>query len=384
MNKVPFSRPHIGEEEIAEVVDTLRSGWLTTGPKTLRFEEDFKRYIDVPFALGTNSCTGALHLALAGLEVGKGDEVITSTMTFAATANVIVHCGATPVFADIDARTMNLDPDEVEKRITPRTKAVVAVHYSGRPCDMDRLRAICTAHRLALVEDAAHAVGARYKGRQAGSLGDAAGFSFYANKNLTTGEGGMLTTTSESVFERARMLRLQGMSRDVFRRTGAAGQTWRYEIAAAGFKYAMSDVQAAIGLHQLRRFSASQEARARIAERYTAELADVPGLGLPAPVEPAMTHAWHLYVVRVRAEARLNRDALFAALGEQGIECSVHFVPLHLQPYFQETWGARAGQFPQAEAAFEEVLSLPLFPALSDSDQTRVISTLRQALGARA
>jgi dTDP-4-amino-4,6-dideoxygalactose transaminase len=383
MNRIPFSRPSVGEEEIAEVVQTMRSGWLTTGPKTQKFEEEFRQMVGVPHALGTNSCTGALHLALLGLGIKPGDEVITSTMTFAATGNVIVHCGARPVLADVDPETLNLDPQDVAARITPRTKALIAVHYAGRPCNMDALTKLCRQHGLALIEDAAHAVGGSYQGQAVGGLGDAAGFSFYANKNLTTGEGGMLTTRSPEVFERARLLRLQGMTRDVFRREnpGASAQTWRYEITAPGFKYAMADIQAAIGIHQLRRFPSMQKRRQEIADRYSAELRGLTGLGLPPPVAAGSVHAWHLYVVRVGAGARMGRDQLFTHLAEQGIDCSVHFMPLHLQPFYQESLGTRPGQFPRAESAFEQVLSLPLFPSLSEADQTRVISALRGALG---
>jgi dTDP-4-amino-4,6-dideoxygalactose transaminase len=382
MNRIPFSRPFVGEEEIAEVVQTMRSGWLTTGPKTQKFEEEFRQMVGVPHALGTNSCTGALHLALLGLGVKPGDEVITSTMTFAATGNVIVHCGARPVLADVDPETLNVDPAEVAARITPRTRALIAVHYAGRPCDMDALGKLCKQHGLALLEDAAHAVGGSFQGRAVGSLGDAAGFSFYANKNLTTGEGGMMTTRSPEVFERARLLRLQGMTRDVFRREGpgAAAQSWRYEIQAPGFKYAMADIQAAIGIHQLRRFPSMQKRRHEIAERYSAELRGLTGLALPPPVPQGSVHAWHLYVVRVGPEARLGRDQLFAHLAEQGIDCSVHFMPLHLQPYYQESFGTRPGQFPRAESAFGQVLSLPLFPTLTEADQTRVVAALRQLL----
>lgn len=383
--KIPFSKPELGEEEIAEVADTLRSGWLTTGPKTKRFEESFAAYVGAPFALGTSSCTGALHLALAALGIGPGDEVITSTLTFAATANVIVHCGATPVFADVDARALTVDPAEIAARITPRTRAVIAVHYAGLPCDMDGIARLCQPRGIRIVEDAAHAVGAAYHGRAVGSLGDAAAFSFYANKNLTTGEGGMLTTPHADVHARARVLRLQGMTRDLLHRetdTGAGPlPSWRYEIVAAGFKYPMADIHAAIGIHQLRKLPAFQAARRRVAERYSAELEGIPGLQLPAMGAADVVHAWHLYTARVGSAARLDRDALFTALQRRGIECSVHFVPLHLQPYFQSTWGTRAGQFPRAEAAFSELLSLPLFPSLEGEAQTRVIAALRELLG---
>ncbi len=379
--KIPFAKPNLGEEEIAEVVDTLRSGWLTTGPKTKRFEEDFARYTGVAHALGTSSCTGALHLALASLGITDGDEVLTSTMTFAATANVIVHCGARPVFADVAPHSMSVDVADLERRITDKTKAIVAVHYAGRPCEIVALRAIADRRGLKLVEDAAHAVGARIGDRGAGAWGDAAGFSFYANKNLTTGEGGMLTTPHADVVARARVLRLQGMTRDVFRRGEASAlPSWRYEIVAAGFKYPMSDIQAAIGIHQLNRMEASQLARRRIAARYSAELAGVPGLTIAQPEAEGTVHAWHLYVVRIAPGARLTRDELFTALAARQIECSVHFVPLHLQPYYQQAWGYAAGDFPRAEAAFEEILSLPLYPTMTDGEQTRVIESIVELL----
>jgi dTDP-4-amino-4,6-dideoxygalactose transaminase len=375
--RVPFARPDLGEEEIAEVVDTLRSGWLTTGPKTARFEEAFARSLGVAHALGTSSCTGALHLALAALGVGPGDEVITSTLTFAATANVIVHVGARPVFADIDPRTFNLDPADAAARVTERTRAIIAVHYAGRPCDLPALRAAAAAGRF-LVEDCAHAIGASLDGRALGAWADAAGFSFYANKNLTTGEGGMLTTPSAEVHARARTLRLQGMTRDVFQRGGSPLPSWRYEIVAAGYKYPMSDIQAAIGIHQLAKLERHQAARARLAARYDARLPAA--LVRPAPLPAGAVHGHHLYVVRVAAGARLDRDALFSALVARGIEPSVHFVPLHLQPYFQQAWGCRAGDFPHAEEAFGELLSLPLFPTMTDEQQDYVVATLEELL----
>jgi dTDP-4-amino-4,6-dideoxygalactose transaminase len=387
--RIPFARPALGEEEIAEVVDTLRSGWLTTGPKTARFETEFAAAIGVPHALATNSCTGALHLALEALGVGPGDEVITSTFTFAATANVIVHCGARPVFADVDPATLCLDPADVEARMGPRTRAVVAVHYAGQMADVRALRALCDARGLFLVEDAAHALGASLDGGNAGTWGDAAGFSFYANKNLTTGEGGMLTTPRADVLLRARPLRLQGMSRDVYRRSGGdagpeAFPSWRYEIVAAGHKYPMSDVQAALGIHQLRKLDGFQAARRRLAARYRAGLARVPGLSLPPESPPGMVHAYHLFVVRIARDAWLDRDRLFSELTARGIEPSVHFVPLHLQPYFQEAWHTRAGEYPRAEAAFAEVLSLPLFPTLAEADQDRVIEEIAGLMGGSA
>jgi dTDP-4-amino-4,6-dideoxygalactose transaminase len=379
IDKIPFARPMIGEEEIAEVVDTLRSGWLTTGPKTRRLEEAFAAMIGVPHALGTNSCTGALHLALAALGVRPGDEVILPTMTFAATANVVVHMGATPVLVDVHPDTLDLDPALVAAAIGPHTRAVIAVHYAGRPSDVAALRRLCDDHRLFFVEDAAHAVGAAVGGRAVGSFGDVAGFSFYANKNMTTGEGGMLTTASDGLAARARVLRLQGMTRDVFHRSGAGAlPSWRYEIVAAGFKYPMSDIQAAIGLHQLAKLPGHQARRRVLAARYDAGLAGIAGLTTPAPVPAGVDHAWHLYVVRVARDARLARDALFAALAERGIECSVHFVPLHMQPFYRDL---RAQSLPVAEAAFEEILSLPFWPGMTDAQQDRVIDAVRGLLG---
>jgi dTDP-4-amino-4,6-dideoxygalactose transaminase len=373
--RIPFARPDIGEAEIAEVVDTLRSGWLTTGPKTRRFEEEFAASVGVPYALGTSSCTGAMHIGLAALGLAPGDEVILPTMTFAASAHVIIHCGARPVFVDIDPETLTLDVAAAEAAITPRTRGIVAVHYAGRPCDLPALRRLCDARGLFLVEDCAHAVGASLDGKACGAWGDVAGFSFYANKNLTTGEGGMLTTRDPETLGRARTLRLQGMTRDVFRRGEGTMPSWRYEIVAAGYKYPMSDIMAAIGLHQLARLPAMQAARATLAARYDAALAGLPGLTTPGLAQPGGVHGWHLYVVRVP-----RRDEIFAGLSARGIEPSVHFVPLHMHPYFQETWGTRQGQFPVAEAAFAQVLSLPLFPALSHDDQDRVTDALRELL----
>ena len=381
MTRIPFARPLIGEEEIEEVVDTLRSGWLTTGPKTKRFEEEFARFIGVPRALGTSSCTAALHLGLAALGIGPGHEVITSTLTFAATANVIVHLGAKPVFVDIDPHTLNLDLAAVDAAVTSKTRAVIAVHYGGRMCDMPGLLRLCTNRGLYLVEDAAHAVGASLAGRAAGAWGDVAGFSFYANKNLTTGEGGMMTTDSEEVLVKARTLRLQGMTRDVFRRSQTSLPSWRYEIVAAGYKYGMTDIAAAIGIHQLAKLPDFQDTRHHLAVRYDAGLAGLPGVSLPAAPAPDMVHAYHLYVVRISRASRRDRDAVFTGLAAREIEASVHFVPLHLQPYFQEAWGYKQGQFPRAEAAFREILSLPLYPGMSDEDQDRVIEAIEELVG---
>jgi dTDP-4-amino-4,6-dideoxygalactose transaminase len=380
MERIPFAKPSIGEEEIAEVVDTLRSGWLTTGPKTQRFERAFADYVGVPNALGTSSCTGALQIALGALGIGPDDEVLTSTMTFAATANVIVHSGAKPVLCDVDDDTLNISVNDIEKKLTPKSRAVIAVHYAGRPCDVTALKRICDARSLLLIEDCAHAVGASVEGRACGAWGDAGAFSFYANKNMTTGEGGMLTTRRDDVAATARVLRLQGMTRDVFRRGDSSLPSWRYDIVAAGYKHPMSDIQAAIGLHQLARFDSTQAARRRVVDGYFEKLHGIKGLRLPERVKADTVHAWHLYVARVTSEARLTRDELFAKLLERRIECSVHFVPLHLHPYYRDVWHYEHGQLPVAEKAFDEIISLPLYPTMTEDDQARVAGTIRELL----
>ncbi len=368
---LPYNRPDITEEEIAAVVETLRSGWLTTGPKTKQFEEAFAAYVGARHAVAVNSATAALHLALDAAGVGPGDEVITTPLTFAACANVIVQQGARPVLADVSPDDLNLDPEQVERRLTPRTRAVMAVHYAGQPCRMDELLDIASRHRLFLIEDAAHAVGAAYRGRMIGSLGDATAFSFYATKNLTTGEGGMLTTNRPEVAERARLMTLHGMSRDAWKRY-AQGGSWSYEVVAPGYKYNMSDLQAALGLVQLRRLEAMNARRAALAARLTAHLRACDAVRPPS-ARPEVRHAWHLYVIRLHLEAlRIDRAALIEELARRGIGTSVHFIPIHYHPYYREGFGFRRGDFPVAEDAYERLISLPLYPAMSEADVDRV------------
>jgi dTDP-4-amino-4,6-dideoxygalactose transaminase len=368
---IPYNRPDIGEEEIAEVVDTLRSGWLTTGPKTRRFEGEFAAYTGARHALALSSATAALHLALVAANIGPGDEVITTPLTFAACANVIVQQGATPVLADVCADDLNIDPEQVERRITPRTRALMAVHYAGQPCRMDALLDIAQRHNLFLIEDAAHAVGAEYRGQRIGSIGDATAFSFYATKNLATGEGGMLTTNRPDVDERARIMTLHGMSRDGWNRYQKGG-SWYYEVVAPGYKYNLSDIQAALGLVQLRRLEEMNARRDALSARMTAALAGCEAVETPR-ARPEVRHVWHLYVIRLRLRVlRIDRARFIEELAERGISTSVHFIPIHYHPYYREGFGFRAGDYPVAEDAYDRLISLPLYPTMTETDVDRV------------
>ncbi|MCC6626738.1 MAG: DegT/DnrJ/EryC1/StrS family aminotransferase [Chloroflexi bacterium] len=374
-----FSPPSIGQDEIDEVIDTLRSAWITTGPKTRRFEDEFAALAGVPHALAVNSCTAAMHLALAAWGVGQGDEVITTPYTFCSTVNVVLHQGARPVLVDVCDGDLTLDPDRLEAAITPRTRVVLPVHLGGQPCRMDDILAIAARYGLKVLEDAAHATGATYRGRPVGNLGDATAFSFYATKNLTTAEGGMLTTADAELADRTRLLALHGMSRDAWKRYGQDG-AWHYDVVAPGFKYNMTDIQASLGLHQLRRLPVLQARRAAVAARYTAGLADLTALRLPV-ARPEVEHAWHLYVIRVQPGAiRIDRAAMIEELHRRNIGTSVHFIPLNHHPYYQSALGWRPGQFPVAEAAYAGAISLPLHPGLSDGDVDDVIDAVRDVV----
>jgi dTDP-4-amino-4,6-dideoxygalactose transaminase len=378
---VPFYRPDIADEEIAAVVDTLRSGWLTIGPRTREFEQVFAQSVGAAHAVAVNSCTAALHLALDAIELQPGEEVITSTLTFTATGAAIIHAGGRPVLVDCTPDTLNIDPEDVRRKITPRTRAIVPVHYSGHPASMDDILQIAGQHHLAVVEDAAHALPASYRGRRVGTIGDVTAFSFYATKNLTTGEGGMLTTADASLAERLRTRRLHGMSRDAWRRYSAEG-SWRYDVAYPGFKYNMTDIAAAMGLVQLRRLPALHQRRRRLAALYNELLSGIPELGLPV-TRAEVEHAWHLYVVRLRPERlRIHRDAVIELLKAQGVATQVHFIPLHLHSYYAGAFGYRPEDFPVASAAAERILSLPFFTLMSDDDVRYVATTLHRILNA--
>ncbi len=371
---LPFSPPSIGEEEIREVVDTLRSPWISTGPKTRRFETAFAASVGAADALALNSCTAALHTALVALGIGPGDEVITTSMTFAATVNVIEHVGARPVLVDVRPDTLNLDPARVAAAVTPRTRAILAVHYGGHPVELDDIQAIADAHGLTVIEDAAHALPAAYRGRRIGSGANPTAFSFYATKNLTTAEGGMLTGDA-GFLAAARPLSLHGMSRDAWKRY-AKGGTWRYEILAPGFKYNMTDIQAAIGLHQLHRLEAFHRRRAAIARAYTDAFGAVDALETPVAL-PHVEHAWHLYVLRLRTDALdIGRDQVIDELTARNIGTSVHFIPVHMHPYYRDRYHYRPDSLPVTAAAFERMLSIPLHPGLTDEDVADVVDAV--------
>ena len=379
---LPFALPEIGEEEIAEVVDTLRSGWVTTGPKAKRFEAAFGEFLGtaVVDCIAVNSATAGLHLALEALGIGPGDEVITTTHTFTATAEVVRYLGADVRLVDVLDDTLNIDPAAVEAAITPRTKAIIPVHYGGLAADMPALLAIARLHGLSVVEDAAHALPASVGGRLVGTLdSDATVFSFYANKTMTTGEGGMLVLRDAALAQRARVMRLHGMSRDAFDRFTATVPSWYYEIVAPGFKYNLSDIAAALGLQQLKKVRRFQQRRAQIAARYHEAFAALP-LQRPAEAPTGELHAWHLYPVRLADAAPIGRDAFIERLFAAGIGCSVHYIPLHLQPYWRERYRLDAAQFPRSQRAYERLASLPIYTRMSDGDVERVIAAVRAAV----
>ena len=371
---LPFAPPTIGAEEIAEVVDTLRSTWITTGPKTKRFESEFATYLQAPGALAVSSCTAALHTALVTLGIGPGDEVITTPMTFTASVNVIEHVGARPVLVDVEPDTLTIDPGEVEAAITSRTRAILPVHYAGHPVDLAALRALAKLYRCAIVEDAAHALPARYQGQPIGASGNPVAFSFYATKNLTTAEGGMLTAEPEFV-ARARVVSLHGMRRDAWKRD-AKESSWSYEVVLPGFKYNMTDIQAALGLCQLRKLEQFQQRRREVVSQYNRAFVDQPALELPV-TRPDVEHAWHLYVLRLRPEVlTIDRDRFIQELGARNIGTSVHFIPIHVHPYYRDKYGFTPGSFPVAYDNYRRMLSLPLNPGLTDQDVNDVIEAV--------
>jgi len=372
-----FGAPRVPEEAIQAVVEVLRSGWLGTGPRVAAFEQEFAKYIGTPFAVAVGSCTAALHLALRLVGVGPGDEVITTPLTFAATANVIVHVGARPVFADVDPRTGNLDPEAAQAAVTARTKAILVVHYTGRPCDMDAFLGLAQRHGLFIIEDAAHALEAFYKGRKIGTLGDLAAFSFYPTKSLTTGEGGMLTTSVESWAERARILRLHGLSRDAWRRYSEE-KFPDYEVLEPGYKYNMTDIQAAMGLAQIPYLAQWLRRREQFWRLYNEGLRDLEGISLPVE-EEHIIHARHLYTIRINPrEAPFHRDTLITLLHRAGIGTGIHYKALHLHRFYQEAFGYRPGMFPYAEQISEETISLPLTAHMEESEILYVIETIRR------
>ncbi|MCH3972329.1 MAG: DegT/DnrJ/EryC1/StrS family aminotransferase [Oscillospiraceae bacterium] len=373
---IPYNRPDITDAEINEVVDTLKSGWIAKGPRTVEFEKKFAEYLGAKHALALNSCTAALHVSLLSAGIKAGDEVITTPMTFASTASTIIHCGAKPVFADIDYRTGCIDPAEIAKKITPKTKAIVPVHYSGQVCDLDPIYELADKYNLYVSEDAAHALWSRYKGRLIGNkLKGAACYSFYATKNLTTGEGGMLVTDNDEIDAKARIWAGQGMSHNAWNRY-AKGGSWQYDICEPGFKYNMFDIQAAMGLHQLGRLEEMQQKRLKIAARYQEAFSKCDALDPPF-VPDYTTHCWHLYVLRIVPEnLTIDRDQFIVELNNRNVGTSVHFIPVTMMSAYTSRYGFKPGDFPNAEKHFQRIISLPLYPTMTEEQVQYVIDAV--------
>ena len=376
---IPFHLPDIGEEEIHSVVETLRSGWLTTGIKTKQFENEFAEWIGAPHAVAINSCTAALHLALEAVGVTAGDEVILPTMTFAATAEVVHYCRALPVLVDCQSDTLNIDVEALEQAITSKTKAIIPVHFAGQPCEMARILEMARSRNIKVIEDAAHALPAKYQGRMVGTIGDITCFSFYATKTMTTGEGGMATTENAEWAEQMRMLSLHGISRDAVNRYTPEG-SWYYEIRYPGYKYNLTDMASALGIPQLRKCHDFAKIRHRYAMLYHDAFKDTPEIIVPH-VNEDMEHAWHLYVIQLDLQRlRIGRDEMIDLLKEEGIGTSVHFIPLHLHPYYSHNYTYAYENFPVANQVFKRIISLPIYPKMTDADVQRVIEVVRRLI----
>jgi len=377
---LPFSTPSLGDEEINEVVDSLRSGWITTGPKVKRFEDAFKTYVGAPFAVPLSSATAGLHLTLLALKIKKGDEIITTPMTFASTVSMIILAGGTPVLADIEPGTLNIDVAKVAEKITPATRAVIPVHFAGQSCDLDPLFSLAGQHNLTIIEDAAHAAGTEYKAQKIGSLDSISIFSFHPNKNITTGEGGMVCTPDETLAEEISLLKFHGMSREAWKRFAASG-TPNYDIMLPGYKYNMMDIQAAIGLHQLPRLDGFIDRRKEIAEQYNAAFADVAELALPTYAPYQQRHAWHLYTPLIRIELlTIDRDQFMAELKNLNIGSGLHYKAIHHHSWYRENLPVADTDLPNASYASDRILSLPLFPGMSDNDANDVISAVTDVI----
>ena len=374
-----FGSPKIEQEEIDEVVDSLKSGWISTGPKVAKFEALFKDYIGSKHALALNSCTAGLHLSMIVAGLKPGDEVITTPMTFGATGNSIIHSGAKPVFVDISLPAMNIDPCKIEEKITPKTKAILPVHFAGRPCNMGIIKEVAQKHHLTIIEDAAHAIEATYHGQKIGTISDLTVFSFYVTKNLVTGEGGMITTDNDTYAEKIQTYALHGMSRGAWKRYSDEGFK-HYGIVYPGFKYNMMDIQASLGIHQLKRIENYYKRRKEIWQRYDEAFCNLP-LDTPPPPEENTRHAYHLYTILLRLEElNTDRDTIQQVLFEEKIGTGIHFISLHLHPYYQKTFGFKKDDFPNAAYVSERTISLPFSANLSDEDVDDVITTVTKVL----
>jgi len=379
---VPFHRAAVGAEEAQAVAEAVMSGWLTMGPKTVEFEQRFAGYVGAAHAIAVNSCTAGLHLALEAIGVREGDEVLVPTNTFTATAEVITYLKARPVLVDIDPLTFNMNVEDASRRISGRCKAIIPVHIAGQPCNMDEIAEFSKAHSLQVVEDAAHALPASYRGRSIGSISQVTAFSFYATKTLTTGDGGMITTDDEALAGRFRLMRLHGIGRDAWKRYTSEG-SWFYEVLEAGYKYNLTDIQAALGLIQLQKCDAMAQRRREIAECYSREFRQSELLEVPHEM-PDRESAWHLYILRLAAgRLTIDRNEFVDRLRSCGVGTSVHFIPLHLHPYYQKTLGCRIGDFPISEEQYSRYFSLPIFPGMSEEEVgfviDQVLKVARQA-----
>jgi dTDP-4-amino-4,6-dideoxygalactose transaminase len=374
---LPFAMPDIGEAEVESVVETLRSGWLTTGPKVRRFEADFARYVGCQHAVAVNSATAALHLALEAIGIQERDEVLIPTMTFAATAEVVLYFKATPILVDCRQDTFNVEPDQLEQAITPKTRAIIPVHLAGQACDIDRILEIARDYNLRVIEDAAHALPARFQGKRIGTIGDITCFSFYATKTITTGEGGMATTESPEWAERMRIMGLHGISKDAWKRYTEEG-SWYYEILYPGYKYNLTDIAAAIGIEQLKKCDRFWESRQRCAVLYNEGFRDIPGIITPY-VAPDVQHAWHLYIIQLDLEQlRIGRNEFIQLLKGENVGTSVHFIPLHLHPYYRDAFKYHPKDFPNASTVYERIVSLPIYPRMTEGDVQAVINAVRK------
>lgn len=378
---LPFSTPTIEDAEINEVIDSLRSGWITTGPKVKRFEEDFRAYVGSRFAVPLSSATAGLHLTLLALKIQQGDEIITTPMTFASTVSICVLCGAKPVLVDIEPGTLNIDATKIREKITPRTRGIIPVHFAGQSCDMEPIFALAKEFNLFVIEDAAHAAGTEYKGKRIGSLESTSIFSFHPNKNITTGEGGMVCTPDENLAEEVSLLKFHGMSREAWKRFAASG-TPNYDIMLPGYKYNMMDIQAAIGIHQLPKLDGFINRRTELAEFYNRELAGIPELALPVYAPYEQRHAWHLYTPLIRIEKlTVDRDGFMAELKELNIGTGLHYKAVHHHSWYRANLPQPEGSLPNADYASDRILSLPLFPKMTDDDASDVIDAVKAVIG---
>ncbi len=376
---LPYGKHWLDQEEINEVVDSLKSNWITTGPKMKLFEANFKKFIGSKYAISVNSGTAALHISTSTINLQPGDEVITTPLTFVASANCVVYRGGTPIFADIKKDTYNIDPNEIRKKITSKTKAIIPVHFAGQPCDMDEILEIARENDLYVIEDAAHAIDAEYKGKKIGNISDLTIFSFHPVKNITTAEGGMVTTNNDELNDKLLMFRTHGISRDAVKRFGKEGGFY-YDMQYLGFRYNLSELHSALGIHQLDKLESFQKKRRQIVEIYNKKLQSIEEIAIPY-VKDDIKHSWHLYVIQLELEKlKVDRDFIFKALREENIGVNVHYIPIHYHSYYVDKFGLKKGILPIVEWLFPRIITIPIFPKMSDDDVYDVIDALEKVL----